>query len=197
MTVDFSIIKKLATTTGVGVTAAKKALVEVKGDFDKAVESMRKKGITNADSKSMRETRSGVVESYVHDNRIGVLVEINCETDFVAKTKAFKDFAHNVAIHICAATPLYIDVDDIPSRVIEKEKKIEREALKKENKSAKFTENILNSKMDKYFKQVCLLKQPYIKKPEISIDEYRKENIAKLGENIVIKNMARVELGQE
>jgi len=194
--IDFEDIKRLKSLTGVGVTEAKKALEEAGGDFEKATDKMREKGIAKAEKKGDREARQGIVDSYLHSGRIGVLVEVNCETDFVAKTDEFKDFVHDIAMHIAASAPDYLDVTDVPKEVIKKEREIEKKALAKEGKKGEMIEKILDGKIEKFYEQVCLLRQPYIKNPDQTVDDYRKELVAKLGENIVIRNMARVELGQ-
>lgn len=196
MAIEFSDIKKLAAATGVGVTDAKKALEESKGDFEKAVATMREKGLAKAEKKGGREARAGLVDGYIHSDRIGVVVEVNCETDFVAKTDEFKTFVHDVAMHICASAPEFINVDDVPKKTIKAEEDIERKALIKAKKPAKVIDDILKGKIEKFYEQVCLLKQPFIKNPKITIEDYQNEIIAKLGENIVIRNMARIELGQ-
>ncbi len=195
MTSSIEDIKKLKELTGVGLTAAKKALIESKGDFDKAVEQMRIKGITKADKKSVREAKAGVVEAYIHGERIGVLVEVNCETDFVARTEDFKEFAHNIALHIAASAPNYINQSDVTKADLEKESEVIKKQLAEEGKPDDMIEKILKGKLDKYVKEMCLLSQAYVKNPEVTVEEYLKETIAKLGENMVIRQISRVELG--
>jgi len=194
--VSFEDIKRLKALTGVGVTDAKKALEEAGGDFDKATEKMREKGIAKAEKKADREARHGVVDAYVHSGRIGVLVEVNCETDFVAKTDEFKAFVHDIAMHVAASAPDYISDNDVPAAVVKKELDIEKKAMAKEKKPKEVMDKILEGKQTKFLDQICLLRQAYIKNPDQTVEDYRKEVVAKLGENIVIRNIARVELGQ-
>lgn len=189
-------IKRLRELTGVGITDAKKALVEAKGDFDKALEAMRIKGLAKADKRAEREARSGVVDAYVHSDRIGVLVEVNCETDFVARNAIFKEYVHNIALHIAASAPLYVAPSDVPKEALAKEKALVTEELKTTGKPKEMLEKIAEGKMAKYYDQVCLLNQPYIKNPDQTVGDYLKEAIAKLGENIVIKRFERIALGE-
>lgn len=195
MSVSIKDVKRLKELTGVGITDAKKALEESKGDFDAAVEAMRVKGMAKADKKSEREARAGLVDSYLHSERIGVLVEVNCETDFVARTDDFKDFVHNIAMHIAAAAPTYITPDDVTDEAIKKEKKLIEEELKEQGKPLDMLDKIMEGKLNKFYEEVCLMKQAYIKDPDQKIEDYLKETVAKLGENIVIRQMARIELG--
>ena len=157
---DISIetIKRLRELTGVGITDAKKALVEANGDFDKALEAMRVKGLAKADKRAEREARSGLVDAYIHSDRIGVLVEVNCETDFVARNELFKEYVHNIALHIAASAPLYVATQDVPQEVLAKEKALVVEELKESGKPAEMLEKIAEGKMAKYYDQVCLLK---------------------------------------
>ncbi len=196
MGVDIEDVKKLKNMTGVGITDAKKALEEADGDFDKALEAMRVKGLAKADKKGDREAREGLVDAYVHSNRIGVLVEVNCETDFVARTDDFKSFVHDVAMHIAASSPRYVTPEDITEEDAAKERKLFEEELKNEGKPKDMIEKIVDGKMNKFYEEVCLMKQPYIKNPDQTVEDYVKEVIAKLGENIVIRQFSRVELGQ-
>lgn len=195
MAVSIEDIKRLKELTGVGITDAKVALTEADGDFDKALEAMRVKGMSKADKKSEREAREGMVDAYVHSGRIGVVVEVNCETDFVARTDDFKNFVHDVAMHIAAANPLYISPEDVPEADLAKEKELIEEELKNEGKPAEMIAKISEGKIAKFYEEKCLIKQAYIKNPDQTIEEYTKEVIAKLGENIVIRQMSRVELG--
>lgn len=192
---DIAQIKKLKDMTGVGLTAAKKALTEANGDFDKAVEEMRVKGLAKADKKADRAAEAGLVHSYMHGERIGSMVEVNCETDFVAKTDDFKAFVHDVALHVAAASPLYLSADDIPEDVVAKEKDLFAQELANEGKKGDMVEKIIEGKVAKWQKEVCLLNQPFIKNPDQSVGELLKENIAKLGENMKIARFVRFELG--
>ena len=195
MSVSIEEIKRLKELTGVGLTDAKKALTEVDGDFDKALEAMRKKGLTKAEKKGEREARQGVVDTYLHSERIGVVIEVNCETDFVARTDDFKNFVHDVAMHVAAASPEYISIDDVPAEEIQAKEAEFTEKVKSEGKPENMIEQIVSGMVKKYFAEKCLLDQPFIKNPDQTIGDLLKENIAKLGENMVIRQMARVELG--
>lgn len=188
------IIKELRERTGVGILECKNALVDANGDIDRACEILRKKGIAKAVSKSGREAKEGLVISYVHPgNRIGVLVEINCETDFVARTDEFQRMAKDIAMQVAASSPQYLTPGDIPADVLEKE----REILKASsgNKPENILAKIVEGKLEKFYSQVCLMRQPFIKEEKVTIEEYVKGNIAKLGENIVVKRFVRYELG--
>lgn len=188
-------IKKLRELTGVGLTDAKQALVEAEGDFDKALEEMRKKGLTKAEKKGDREAREGLIESYVHSGRIGVIVEVNCETDFVACLDDFKTLAHEIAMQIAAMNPEYASEDDIPeaeyARV--KEELLNSESLK--NKPAEMQEKIVDGQLKKHFSEKVLLSQAYILDDSKTVEQHIKEAIAKLGENIVVRQFKRIELG--
>lgn len=188
------IIKELRERTGVGILECKNALVDANGDIDRACEILRKKGIAKAVSKSGREAKEGLVISYVHPgNRIGVLVEINCETDFVARTDEFQRMAKDIAMQVAASSPQYLTPGDIPADVLEKE----REILKASsgNKPENILAKIVEGKLEKFYSQACLMRQPFIKEEKVTIEEYVKGNIAKLGENIVVKRFVRYELG--
>lgn len=188
-------IKKLRETTGAGMMSAKRALEETNGDFDKAIDYLRKAGEATAAKKADREASNGVIESYTHGGRIGVIVEINCETDFVARTDDFKEFAHDIAMHIAAANPEYAVPSDLPASIIEKEKDFYRTELAQQNKPTDIIEKILEGKLAKYYESVCLAKQPFVKDPEQSIEQLTNALIGKLGENIVIRRFQRLELG--
>lgn len=199
MGVSLDEIKKLKELTGVGLTDAKKALVEADGDFDKALKAMREKGLTKAEKRGEREAREGVVESYIHGDRIGVLVELNCETDFVARTDKFRELAHEIALQVAAMRPKWISENDIP----EEEKARKRDELiaaaKTDEKNAKKPEDILNKIIDgqlnKYFGELVLLDQPYWKDDSKTVGELVKETAAQLGENVVVRRVARFEIG--
>lgn len=188
-------IKKLKEVTGVGLTDAKKALTEAEGDFDKALEAMRKKGLTRAEKKGEREARQGIVDAYVHGGRIGVIVEINCETDFVARTDNFKALVHDVAMHIAAAAPEYISIDNVPADIRAAKEAEFTEKVKAEGKPENIAGQIVEGMTKKYFAEKCLLDQPFIKNPDQTVGQLVKESIAQLGENIVVRQMARIELG--
>ncbi len=195
MAVDIKDIKRLRELTGVGMTDAKKALEEAKGDFDKALEEMRIKGLAKAEKRGEKEARAGVVDSYVHSGRIGVLLEVNCETDFVARNENFTDFVRDIAMHIAASNPLCVAEADAPADLVKKEKELIAAELKEEGKPADMIDKISEGKLRKYMDGICLLNQPYVKDPDITVEQYLKERIAKLGENIVIRKFARIELG--
>ncbi len=195
MNVTIDDIKRLKELTGVGLTDAKAALTEADGDFDKALEAMRKKGLTKAEKKGEREARQGVVDSYLHSGRIGVLVEVNCETDFVARTDDFKNFVHDVAMHIAAASPEYISIEDVPAAEREAKTAEFTEKVKNEGKPENMVSQIVEGMIKKHFAEKCLLDQPFIKNPDQTVGDLLKEHIAKLGENMVIRQMSRIELG--
>ncbi|MFZ1812197.1 MAG: translation elongation factor Ts [Candidatus Saccharimonadales bacterium] len=195
MAISIDDIKKLKELTGVGLTDAKAALTESKGDFDKALEAMRKKGLTKAEKRGEREARAGLVDSYVHSNRVGVLVEVNCETDFVAKTDEFKTLVHDVALHVAASAPEFITLSDIPAD-IEGTKRAEfTDKAAQEGKSPEISGKIVEGQLKKYFAEKTLLEQPFIKNPDQTVGELVKEYISKLGENIVVRQIRRIELG--
>jgi elongation factor Ts len=195
MAITVDDIKKLKELTGVGLTDAKKALTEADGDFDKALDAMRKKGLTKAEKRGEREAREGLVDSYVHSGRIGVVVEVNCETDFVAKTDEFKTLVHDIALHVSATAPQYISVEDVPAET-EGEKRAEfTEKAASEGKPADIASKIVEGQLKKYFAEKTLLEQPFIKNPDITVGQLVKEHISKLGENIVVRQIKRIELG--
>ena len=196
MAVDIAEIKRLRELTGVGMTDAKKALDDAQGDFDKALGEMRKKGLTKAEKKGEREAREGLVESYVHSGRIGVLVEVNCETDFVTRTDDFKFLAHDIAMHIAASSPEYVSADQIPPEARQKAEAEFTEKVKSEGKPENMIPQIVEGMLKKHFAEKCLLDQPYIKNPDQTVGEYLKENIAKLGENLVVRRFSRIALGE-
>jgi elongation factor Ts len=196
MAIDVELIKKLRSMTGVGLTDAKKALEAADGDFDKAVEEMRIKGIAKAEKKSARTASAGIVHSYVHGDKIGVLVEISCETDFVARTKDFVNFANDVALHVAASNPEVVSTDEVPEDRVAKEKELIKAELKEQDKPADMIEKITAGKLDKFKSEISLLQQPFVKNPDQTIEDYLKATIAQLGENIVIRRFARIELGQ-
>lgn len=195
MGVSLDEVKKLKDLTGVGLTDAKKALTETDGDFDKALEAMRKKGLTSAEKKGEREALEGLVDSYVHSGRIGVLVEVNCETDFVARTDDFKNLVHDIALHVSAGAPQYISSDDISDEEKERVTKEFSEKAKADGKPADKLEKIISGQIAKYFAEKTLLEQPFIKNPDQTVGDLVKEHIAKLGENIVVRQIRRIELG--
>jgi len=196
MTINIDDIKRLKSLTGVGLTDAKAALEEAKGDFDKALEAMRKKGMTKAEKRGEREARAGVVGNYNHDNRIGVLVEVNCETDFVARNEIFTNLVKDVAMHIAASNPEYVSMDDIDTNDREAKKAEFSEKAKSDGKPEKMIDNIVEGMLKKYFAEKCLLDQPFVKNPDITVGDYVKEHNAKLGENIIVRRFSRIQLGE-
>lgn len=195
MGVSIDDIKKLKELTGVGLTDAKVALVAADGDFDKALEAMRKKGLTRAEKKGDREAREGLIDSYVHSGRIGVVVEVNCETDFVARLDDFKKLTHEIAMQIAAMSPKYVSEDEIPAEEIARVRAEAQERVEKEGKPADIAEKIVDGQVKKHFGEQVLLSQPFILNEKQTVADYVKENIAKLGENVIIRQFKRIELG--
>jgi elongation factor Ts len=195
MAISVDDIKKLKELTGLGLTDAKKALVEAEGDFDKALEALRKKGLTKAEKKGDRETREGLIESYVHSNRIGVVVEVNCETDFVARLPEFKEFAHQIAMQIAAMNPKYSTMEDVPADVLEAKKAelLASDSLK--DKPGDMAEKIVEGQLKKHFAEQVLAEQAYILDDSKTVAGHIKEEIARRGENIRISQFKRIELG--
>ena len=178
------------------MTDAKQALDAAKGDFDAALKEMRKKGLTKAEKRGEREARQGIVGTYNHDSRIGVVVEVNCETDFVARNEIFTNLVKDVAMHIAASSPQYVSAENIPAaeRGAKKQELLASDALK--GKPAEMAEKIVEGQLNKYFAERCLLDQPFIKNPDQNVGAYIKEHIAKLGENIVVRRFSRIALGE-
>ena len=196
MAVSIEEVKRLKDLTGVGLTDAKRALEEAKGDFDKALAAMRKKGLTKAEKRGEREARAGVIGSYNHDGRIAVLVEVNCETDFVARNEIFTDLVKDIAMHIAASAPQYVSVDDVPANEREKAKAEFAEKAKSEGKPADMVDKIVEGQLQKHFAERCLLDQPFVKNPDQTVADYVKDHAARLGENIVVRRFERMELGE-
>ena len=196
MAVDIAEIKRLRELTGVGMTDAKKSLEAAEGDFDKALAEMRKKGMTKAEKSSAREARAGVISSYIHDSRIGVLLEVNCETDFVARNEKFTDFVKDVAMHIAASAPLYVTSEEIPAEERTRVEAEFTEKVKSEGKPENMVPQIVEGMVKKYFAERCLLDQPYIKNPDQAVGQFIKENIAQLGENLVVRRFSRMAIGE-
>jgi len=196
MAVSIEDVKRLKDLTGVGLTDAKKALDEANGDFDKALSEMRKKGLTKAEKRGEREARQGIVGTYNHDGRIGVLVEVNCETDFVARNEIFTNLVKDVAMHIAASAPQYLSEEDIPVEERERVAAEFREKALSEGKKADMVDKIIEGQLKKYFAERCLLDQPFIKNPDVTVGEYVKEHNARLGENILVRRFSRMALGE-
>lgn len=190
-------VSDLRERTGAGFMDCKTALVECNNDIEKAIEFLRKKGLAAALKKSGRAVNEGRIQSYIHSNgKIGVLVEINCETDFVANTDDFRGLIHNIAMHIAAANPLYLDEAGVPAELIEKEKTIFRQQAEELGKKGPVVDKIAEGKLGKFFQEICLMKQAFVREPEKSIETVVKEVIAKLGENITVTRFARFQLGE-
>lgn len=195
MAVSIDDIKKLKELTGVGLTDAKNALVAADGDFDKALEEMRKKGLTKAEKKADREALEGVIDSYVHGGRIGVLVEVNCETDFVARTDGFKEFAHMIALQVASMAPVYVSEDEIPTEEIERVREEAKSSDALAGKPAEMLDKIVEGQVKKHFADKVLLNQSYIMDDSKTVGQFLKETIAVTGENVVIRRFKRIELG--
>lgn len=196
MAIDIAEIKRLRELTGVGMTDAKQALEAANGDFDKALAEMRKKGMTKAEKRGEREARAGVIGSYLHDNRIGVLVEVNCETDFVARNEIFTNLVKDLAMQIAASAPLYVSAEDIPATDRETIAAEFTEKVKSEGKPENMVPQIVEGMLKKHFAEKCLMDQPFIKNPDQTVGDYVKEHIAKLGENIIVRRLNRMALGE-
>lgn len=196
MAVDIALVKRLKDLTGVGLTDAKAALDEAKGDFDTALAAMRKKGLTKAEKRGEREARAGLIGTYNHDSRIGVLVEVNCETDFVARNEIFVNLVKDIAMQVAATSPEFVSIDAVPADVMEKVKAEYAEKTKAEGKPEAMVEKIVEGQLKKHFAERCLLDQPFIKDDTKTVGDYLKEHIAKLGENIIVRRFARLALGE-
>jgi elongation factor Ts len=191
-------VKELRDKTGAGMMDCKEALVSSQGDFEKAIDYLRKKGMSAATKRSSKAAKDGTVASYIHmGGKIGVLVEINCETDFVAKTENFQTLAKDIAMHVTAANPLYIKPDDIPADVMDREKEIYRSQALAEKKPEKIWDRIIEGKLKKYYEEVCLLEQKFVKDTDITVATLVNGMIAKTGENIIVRRFARFQLGEE
>lgn len=197
MAVNAAEVKKLRELTGAGIMDCKKALMETDGDTEKAVEYLRKKGLKTLEKKAGREAKEGLIQEYIHPgSRLGVLVEINCETDFVAKTDVFKTFAKNVAMHIAASNPIVVQREALPQTVVDKELEIYRTQALEQKKPENIIDRFALGKLEKYYQEVCLLEQSYIRDPNITVLDLLKGVVAKLGENIIIKRFVRFQLGE-
>lgn len=191
-------VKALRDRTGIGMMDCKGALKEAEGDIDKAVDVLRKKGIAKAEKKAVRAATDGVIWSYIHPgNKIGVLVEVNCETDFVAKNDDFINFVKDVAMHIAATSPAAIRREEIDSKIVEKEREIYKEQALSQNKPEKILERIVDGKMVKFYQENCLLEQAFVKDPQKTVKDYLTETIARIGENINISRFVRFQLGEK
>lgn len=198
MAISIEQIKQLREETGAGVLDCRKALETSNGDYEKAVEYLREKGLAKAAKRADREVYEGMLELYSHGNgRVGVMVEVNCETDFVARSESFRKFAHEVALQIAAGAPKYVRVEDIPADVAEQQREQARSVALAEGKPEKVIEKIIEGKMEKFYNENCLMRQTYVRDENITIEDLRNQHIAAIGENIVIRRFARWEVGEE
>lgn len=197
MSISAAVVKELRDRTGAGMMDCKKALQEVGGDMEQALEFLRKKGLADAAKKSGRIASEGLVHSYIHGGgRIGVLLEVNCETDFVARTEKFQEFVNNVALHIAAANPSWLDQENVPQADLEKEKRFLAEQAAESGKPENVVEKMVEGRIKKFLKENCLVDQPYVKDPDLSVDDYTKRMVAEIGENIRIRRFVRFQLGE-
>ncbi len=198
MTISTAQIKELREKTGAGFLNCREALEDSGGDLDKALEILREKGLAAADKRAGRETNAGVLDLYSHgEGRIGVMVEVNCETDFVARTEEFRGFAHEIALQVAANSPLYLNKVDVPEEIVTEQKDRSRQQAQEEGKPENVIERIIEGKMEKYYEQNCLLSQPYIRDDSVKIEELLKEMIGTVGENITIRRFVRWSVGEE
>jgi elongation factor Ts len=190
-------LRELRERTGAGIVDCQKALTEAEGDIEKAVETLRKKGLALAAKKVGRITKEGIIDAYIHPgDRLGVLVEVNCETDFVARNTEFRRFVRDIALQIAASEPMVVTRDELSADVIEREKEIYRSMVQDMKKKPEIVEKIVAGKLEKFYSDVCLIEQPFVKIPEKSVGEYLKEQIAKFGENIIVRRFVRFRLGE-
>ncbi len=197
-TISATMVKELREKSGAGMMDCKSALTECEGDLEKAIDFLRKKGIATAAKRAGRATSEGTVQSYIHmGGKIGVMVEINCETDFVAKTDDFREFAKNIAMHVAATSPVGIVPEDVPQKVVDREREIYKAQVIEMGKPEQMVEKIAEGKLNKFFKESCLMNQQYVKEPDKTVADYLNEVIAKTGEKITIKRFARFQIGVE
>ena len=198
MTITADLVRQLRERTGVGMMECKKALVETGGDFDAAVEALRKSGVARAENRAGRAAREGLVESYVHPGgRVGVLIEVNCETDFVARTREFQELVRNLAMQVAAAGAEFVRREDVPAERVAREREILAAQLAEEKKPANILEKIVEGRLNKFFSEICLLEQPYIKDDKITVGSLVQEATAKTGENVVVRRFSRFRLGED
>ncbi len=198
MAVTAQQVQELRSKTGAGIMDCKRALEESGGDVEKAMTLLRKQGQARADARMSRKTAEGVIASYVHaGGRIGVLVEVNCETDFVARTDEFQELAHNLAMHIAAESPRYVRREEVPAEVTEQEKEVYRALAEKEGKPEKVIDRIVEGRLNKFYQEICLLEQTYVRDDERTVEELVRDAIAKLGENIVVSRFVRFQVGEQ
>lgn len=197
MEINAAQVKALREKTGAGVMDCKKALQEAEGDVDKALRILREKGLAGARKKAGRTAAEGIIDAYIHlNNRVGVLLEVNCETDFVARNETFRSMVHDIAMHIAASAPLYVSAEDVSPEVLEQEREIYRKRALEEGKPEKVVDKIVEGRLKKFYEEVCLLDQPFVKEPEITVGELVQRTIAAVGENIVVRRFVRYQLGE-
>jgi elongation factor Ts len=198
MEIKAELVKELRKKSNAGMMDCKVALVDSKGDIKKAEKLLNERGLAQASKKALRATKEGLIDSYIHlGSKVGIMVEVNCETDFVARNEMFKNLVHDIALHIAAAAPLYLSIEDVPKDVLDKEKELYKKQAINEGKPDKILDKIAEGKLKKYFEENCLLEQPFVKDNDVKIGDLVKQNIAKIGENIVIKRFTRYVLGEE
>ncbi|NLY84738.1 MAG: translation elongation factor Ts [Tissierellia bacterium] len=196
MSISASKVKELRELTGAGMMDCKNALVETNGDIEKAIDLLREKGLSKAAKKAGRIAAEGLVDAYIHNGRIGVLIEVNSETDFVAKNDEFKQFVRDMAMQVAAASPKYVAKEDVSEEELDKERQILKQQALNEGKPEHIAEKIVEGRIEKYYEQVCLLEQPFIKDPDMKVKDLLNEKIAKIGENIKIRRFVRFEVGE-
>lgn len=196
MNIKAAQVKELRERTGAGMLDCKNALVETNGDIDKAIDLLREKGLSQAAKKSSRIAAEGLVDSYIHGGRIGVLIEVNTETDFVAKNAEFKEFVRDLAMQVAASSPKYISIEDVPEEEVNKEKEILIHQVVNEGKPEHVAGKIVEGRLGKFYEEICLLEQPFIKEPSIKVKDLLNEKISKIGENIKIRRFVRYEVGE-
>lgn len=194
---DLEKVRELRERTGAGIVDCKNALTETKDDIEQAVDLLRKKGLASAAKKVGRVTKEGIIDAYIHPgDRLGVLLEVNCETDFVARTQEFRRFVRDIALHIAASEPMVVNREELSAEVIEREREIYRSLVQDMKKPPEILEKIIDGKLEKFYTDVCLMEQPFVKTPEKTVADYLKEHVAKFGENIVIRRFIRFRLGE-
>lgn len=197
MEIKAELVKELRERTGVGLMDCKEALIRANGDIEKALEYLREKGLAKIQKRMAKKAKDGIIAAYIHTGgKIGGMVEINCETDFVANTKEFQDFARDIAMQVVASSPLYVRREDVPPEIVEKEREIYKKQALEAGKSEKIAERIAEGKLEKFFQEVCLLEQAYIKNPEITVKNLLDDLMMKMGEKIVISRFVRFQLGE-
>jgi len=196
MEISAAAVKELREKTGAGIMDCKKALAQTQGDIEQAVTFLREKGLAAAAKKASRVAAEGIVTSYIHGGKVGVLLEVNCETDFVAKTDGFSDLVKDIAMHIAAMNPLYVRREEVSADLIEKEREIYTNQAKESGKPDNIIQKMVDGKIEKFYKDICLLEQPFVKNPDITIEKLVIEAIAKLGENITVRRFARFKVGE-